>query len=98
MQAINAWIRAKTANDPEAITSGWKLDGTDTPGTNYRSMAFVAPFGVGAMVDAANQAWLNDVWDLVVATPVGAEGYYRTRAQAAVDDRDGRATGGRRRA
>ena len=76
VQAINAWIRARTANDPEAITSGWKLDGTDTPGTNYRSMAFVAPFGVGAMVDASNQAWLNDVWDLVVATPVGAEGYY----------------------
>ena len=76
VQAINAWIRAKTANDPEAITAGWKLDGTDTPGTNYRSMAFVAPFGVGAMVDASNQAWLDDVWDLVVATPVGAEGYY----------------------
>ena len=76
VQAINAWIRAKTANDPGAITAGWALDGTDTPGTSYRSMAFVAPFGVGAMVDASNQAWLNDVWDLVVATPLAAEGYY----------------------
>ena len=76
VQAINAWIRTKTANDPDAITAGWALDGSDTPGTNYRSMAFVAPFGVGAMVDASNQAWLNDVWDLVVATPLSAEGYY----------------------
>jgi hypothetical protein len=72
VQAINAWIRAKTANDPGAITAGWALDGTDTLGTSYRSMAFVAPFGVGAMVDASNQAWLNDVWDLVVATPLSA--------------------------
>lgn len=76
VQAINSWIRTETADDPAAITAGWRLDGSATPGTNYRSMAFVAPFGVGAMVDAANQAWLNDVWDLVVATPVTAEGYY----------------------
>lgn len=76
VQAINAWIRAKTGDDPAAITSGWKLDGSATPGTDYRSMAFVAPFGVGAMVDASNQAWLNDVWDLVVTTPIGAEHYY----------------------
>jgi hypothetical protein len=47
-----------------------------SPGTDYLSMAFVAPLGVGAMANAANQAWLNDIWDLVVATPVDAEGYY----------------------
>jgi hypothetical protein len=76
VQAINAWIRSKTGNDPDAITAGWRLDGTATPGTNYRSMAFVAPFGVGAMVDASNQAWLNDVWDLVVGTSIDDEGYY----------------------
>ena len=76
VQTINVWIRSRTANDPDAITAGWALDCSDTPGTSYRSMAFVAPFGVGAMVDASNQAWLNDVWDLVVATPITAEGYY----------------------
>lgn len=76
VQAINAWIRTETGNDPSAIGSGYRLNGTATPGTDYLSMAFVAPLGVGAMVDASNQAWLDDVWDLVVATPIGAEHYY----------------------
>jgi endo-1,4-beta-D-glucanase Y len=75
-QRINAWIRAATGGDPAAIKSGYKLDGTMIGGADYLSMAFVAPLGVGAMVDAANQAWLNDLWDLVVATPAATDGYY----------------------
>jgi endo-1,4-beta-D-glucanase Y len=73
---INAWIRTTTGNDPSQIGAGYALDGTPTPGTDYLSQAFVAPFGVGAMVDAANQAWLNDVWGLMISTPLSAEGYY----------------------
>jgi endo-1,4-beta-D-glucanase Y len=75
-QRINVWIRAATGGDPAAIKSGYKLDGTMISGADYLSMAFVAPLGVGAMVDPANQAWLNDVWDLVVATPASTDGYY----------------------
>jgi endo-1,4-beta-D-glucanase Y len=75
-QRITTWIRTATGGDPSAIRSGYQLDGDPSPGTDYLSMAFVAPLGVGAMADAANQAWLNDVWDLVVATPLSAEGYY----------------------
>ena len=66
----------RTGGDPDNIRSGYQLNGTPSPDTDYLSMAFVAPLGVGAMVDAANQTWLNDVWDLVVATPIAAEGYY----------------------
>jgi endoglucanase len=73
---ITAFIRTATGNDPSQIRSGYQLGGAPSPGTDYLSMAFVAPLGVAAMVDAANQAWLNDVWDLVVATPADAEGYY----------------------
>ncbi len=76
VQRIETWIRGATGGDPTAIKSGYHLDGTMSSGADYLSMAFVAPIGVGAMVDAANQTWLNDVWDLVVATPITTDGYY----------------------
>ena len=76
VQRITTWIRSATGNDPANIQSGYQLDGTLSPGADYRSMAFVAPLGVGAMADAGNQAWLNDVWDLVDATSLDAEAYY----------------------
>lgn len=75
-QRITTWFRAATGNDPGNIKAGYQLDGTLSPAADYRSMAFVAPLGVGAMTDATNQAWLNGIWDLVVATPPDAEGYY----------------------
>jgi hypothetical protein len=76
VQRIETWIRGAAGEDPSAISSGYRLNGTMSPGADYLSMAFVAPLGVGAMVDAANQAWLNDLWDLVVATPITTDGYY----------------------
>jgi endo-1,4-beta-D-glucanase Y len=76
VQRITTWIRSTTGNDPDAIKSGYQLDGAVSAGADYRSLAFVAPLGVGAMTDSANQAWLNDVWDLVDATAIDDEGYY----------------------
>ena len=76
VQRINAWLRTKTGGDPASIASGYKLDGTVINGADYLSMAFVAPVAVGAMVDAGNQAWLNALWDLLVATPASTDGYY----------------------
>jgi len=75
-QRINTWIKDSTAGDPEEIRSGYALSGTPLAGTDYLSMAFIGPFGVGAMVDSSNQAWLNAIWDLVTETPIGAEHYY----------------------
>lgn len=75
-QKITTFFRNTTGNDPDGIESGYQLNGTLSAGADYRSMAFVAPLGVGAMVDAANQVWLNDIWDLVNATSLNAEGYY----------------------
>lgn len=73
---LNAWIRGETGGVASAIGAGYALDGTPIAGTDYLSLAFIAPFGAGAMVDSTNQAWLNAVWDHVVATPLSAEGYY----------------------
>jgi endoglucanase len=71
---INAWIRTTTGNDPSQIGSGYALDGTPIPGTAEPHLAFVAPFAVGAMVDATNQAWLNALWTQIVAAPI--DDYY----------------------
>ncbi|GIW45540.1 MAG: hypothetical protein KatS3mg077_2822 [Candidatus Binatia bacterium] len=76
VQRITTWIRSSTGGDPAAIRSGYQLNGTLSPGADFRSMAFVAPLGVGAMADAANQTWLNGIWDLVTATSIDDEGYY----------------------
>jgi hypothetical protein len=75
-QRLTTWAKATTGGVPSAFRSGYRLNGTASPGSDYLSLAFVAPLGVGAMVDAANQAWLNAIWDLVVATPFSADGYY----------------------
>jgi len=76
LDKINSWIRTKTSNDPSAIGAGYKLNGDAIPGTDYHSLAFIAPMGAGAIVNSTNQAWLNDVWDEVAGTPLSAEGYY----------------------
>jgi len=76
LDRINLWIRAASADDPTAIRAGYQLDGTALPGSNFLSMAFVAPFGVAAMVDAANQSWLNAMWDVVAAASINDEGYF----------------------
>lgn len=74
MSRLSAWLRTATGGDPANIQSGYALDGTPLPDRDYTDMAFVAPFGVGAMVEADNQEWLNAVWDKVIDTPVGS--YY----------------------
>ncbi len=76
VQKMSTWIRTASAGAPAAIASGYRLNGAISPGADYLSMAFVAPFGVAAMSDPAAQPWLNAVWDRVVATPASAEGYY----------------------
>ena len=87
VQRITTWIRAATGDDPGNIRAATSSTARSSAGADYRSMAFVAPLGVGAMVDARNQAWLNAVWDLVVATPIDDEGYYENTLKLLVDDR-----------
>jgi endo-1,4-beta-D-glucanase Y len=72
-QKMTTWIRQRTGNDPGAILPGYSLSGTGTG--NYLDLAFVAPFGVAAMVDGGNQSWLDSVWDTTVAHY--GDGYYQ---------------------
>jgi endo-1,4-beta-D-glucanase Y len=72
---INAWVRSKTGEDASNIGTDYTLGGTSTTPSDS-SMAFVAPFGVAAMIDAKNQAWLDAIWMAVVAQSLDDEGDY----------------------
>jgi endo-1,4-beta-D-glucanase Y len=73
--AINNWIKVATAGDPNQIIDGYKLDGSPgsldpadfapDPPAHSVSLAFSAPLAVGAMTDAAHQAWLDALWNWV---------------------------------
>ncbi|MEA2698806.1 MAG: endoglucanase [Myxococcales bacterium] len=72
---INGWIKSKTGSNPAMIRDGYGLDGTTT-GTR-KVYAFEAPFGVAAIVDASNQAWMDAIWtDMVTNHPAADRGYY----------------------
>ncbi len=71
---INVWIRRATGGDPARIGDGYDLSGNRV--SDDTSMAFIAPFAVGAMVAANHQPWLNALWRHVVNTPLGASDYY----------------------
>ena len=45
---------------------GYWLDGDVFEGHYYASMAFIAPFAVGAMIDSQNQSWRNALWEAIV--------------------------------
>lgn len=73
---LERWFRTSTGGSPWSIHAGYTLDGNPLPYSSYLSMAFVGPLAAGAIVDPENQQWLNDLWDVMVQTPVGHEGYY----------------------
>jgi endo-1,4-beta-D-glucanase Y len=66
------WIKTATRGDPRQLVDGYRLDGG--PMGQDPTAAFIAPFGVAAMSDPANQAWLDAVWNWLVAQD--REGYY----------------------
>ncbi len=75
VQAMDAFAQSTSGGDPYAIASGFELDGTPVPGSDFPSLAFIAPFGVAAMAEPTSQAWLDAVWG-AVTDPAMAEGYY----------------------
>ncbi|NMB74697.1 MAG: hypothetical protein GYA21_06155 [Myxococcales bacterium] len=75
IRQLNAWVRDATGGDPQAITSGYDLDGTAL--NSDVEAGFIAPFMVAAMVEpesGTNQPWLDALWDEVASRP--AEEYY----------------------
>jgi endo-1,4-beta-D-glucanase Y len=73
---LNAWAANVTGGDPSQFDAGYGLDGSDLSTSLDNELAFVAPLGVSAMTDAANQTWLDAIWKLVTGQDVGASDYY----------------------
>ncbi len=73
---INHWIRETTDNNTYNLSAGYTLAGNDIKGRYFEALSFVAPFAVSAMVDKKNQAWLNKVWDYLVAFKMKDYDYY----------------------
>jgi endo-1,4-beta-D-glucanase Y len=76
IEKINRWIRETTNNDTYNLSAGYTLAGNDIKGRNFEALSFIAPFGVSAMVDAKNQAWLNKVWDYLTGFKLKDFDYY----------------------
>lgn len=62
-QNISHWVEASAEGDPLKIRAGYELSGKPLPDSDYFTTFFVAPMGVAAMNDPAQQEWLNKVYD-----------------------------------
>lgn len=73
---INKWIRETTSGNPYNLSAGYTLAGNDLRGRYFEALSFIAPFAVSAMVDKKNQAWLNKIWDYLLAFKLKDYDYY----------------------
>ncbi len=73
VRRISNWAQSTTGGNPASFRAGYQLNGTPVSGSNYFTTFFVAPLGVAAMTDAAQQNWLNAIYDSVYNT---VEDYY----------------------
>ena len=76
LSGLNKWVRHKVKDNPEALADTYHLDGRAAQGAGTGALTFVALMGVAAMVEADNQAWLNAVWDNVVAQKIEDDDFY----------------------
>ena len=71
---INKWIIAVTNKDCNKIAEGYQLNGKPIKGTeDWPVMSFVCPFAVSAMVDSANQKWLNSLYHYITKFKIDPE-------------------------
>ncbi|MFD8014006.1 glycosyl hydrolase family 8 [Streptomyces sp. NPDC058955] len=79
---LNTWIKGKTGGDPNRIGIGYKLNGTQI--ASGSEAAFFAPFAVAAMTDSGSQAWLDALWNKMLATPIDTSSYFSASIQLQV--------------
>jgi hypothetical protein len=72
-QKISRWAEQVTGGSPAKFCAGYKLDGTPLADSDRFTSFFVAPLGVAAMSDPAQQDWLNAIYDSVCTC---RENYY----------------------
>lgn len=65
------WVASNTSGNAANIKAGYQLNGTRIG--NYFTTFFVAPMGVGAMLDSTKQSFLNSIYASVYNRH---EGYY----------------------
>lgn len=65
---ISQWIETEAGGEAGNIRAGYRLDGSPLPDSEYFSTFFVAPLGVAAMNNPAQQGWLNRIYDAVYDT------------------------------
>lgn len=61
LDKINTWLITTTSGNVSSISNGYELNGT--PLFNWNDATFIGPFTVGAMLETANQTWLNNLYD-----------------------------------
>jgi endoglucanase len=62
---MSVWIETAAKSDPQCIGQGYRLDGDPLKDTDCFTTLFAAPFGVAAMCNPGQQAWLNALYDAV---------------------------------
>lgn len=70
VRRMTAWLREQTSGRPEHIRGGYTLDGGELG--RGPEMAFLAPFGVAAMVRPSvgtHQRWLDALWEETATRP-----------------------------
>jgi len=65
VQNISRWVETSTEGNPLNIRAGYELSGEPLPDSDYFTTFFVAPMGVAAMNDPAQQEWLNAIYDSI---------------------------------
>lgn len=71
---IDHWLLESTGGSTNNVYAGYYLDGTKAAGWSDNS--FTAPFAVGAMLDTANQEWLDKLYTKILAGNISNGGYY----------------------
>ncbi len=71
---IDQWLLQSTGGSTNNIHAGYYLDGSVA--ASWSDNSFTAPFTVGAMLDTANQEWLNKLYARILLANTANGGYY----------------------
>ncbi len=69
---MTRWVRTATGGDPSAIRAGYRLNGRELE--SWSDPAFTGPMTAAAMVNAADQVWLDVAWAELTSAP--SAGYF----------------------
>lgn len=78
LHLLNHWIKKSTKYNPYNIVSGYYLS-NGLPGTGFGSpydLSFIAPFLVSAVAEPGNDFWIQQLWNVLVSTPMDACNFY----------------------